>query len=470
MPTITKDQEWAVLPYNSEKIGAHYLVSNFLGNWDILTPEEFKLLDQFCSQENDELFSRLNDKGIILNKESVDEAISTFRRLNANLFSDTSLHIAVLTTRCNIACTYCQTRVDNPEDMDLKVAGKVLEYMLNVSNPNIHLEFQGGEALLNWEVLKTMVENVQKYKATYKVKNVAMSIVSNGVLLKDDKMEFLIDNGVNICMSLDGPEKVHNTNRTFSSGQGSYEYVADAIKRLKVLYKKRDLNRPINLISTVNKDNLQDIKKMIDEYVSWGATDIALRPINKLGGAYKDWKDLGLTPEEFNPYWAEAIDYILELNKKGIDIKERMATVMLTKMLAKRDPGYVDLMNPCGAGRAVLTYMPNGDVYPCDEARMFGDDFFKLGNIFEDTYEEIMKSSKMFSICQSSVMDLYDYNSAFLPWMGTDPFLNYRHQGSLIPKITQSPAYKINRFQFEYLIKKMIEDKQNLEIFQKWVI
>ena len=238
---------------------------------------------------------------------------------------------------------------------------------------------------------------------------------------------------------------------------------------MKKAYKERNRNQPINLLPTVNSANIDHLKEIVDEYVRLGVPSIALRPINRLGGAYSDWDKLGCTPEEFNPKWAEAMDYILELNKKGVDIKERMSTIMLTKILGKRDPGYVDLMNPCGAGRSVLTYMPNGDVYPCDEARMLGEDFFKLGNIFENTYEEIIKSPKLYSMCQCSVMDLYDYNSALAPWMGTCPVLNYRHQGNLVPKITQTPKYKIDHFQFEYLFGKMIEDKENQEIFQKWV-
>jgi len=470
MNTTTK-QDWAILPYNVERISGHYLVSNFLGNWSVLTLEEFKLLDQLRIEEDKELFERLLREGIVVSEQSVMEHIETFRRLNANLFWDVSLHIPVLTTRCNIACKYCQTHVDNPEDMSEKVAQRVLEYTLNTHNPKIHLEFQGGEALLNWKVLRSMIQTVQEYKAKYPNKKVMMSIVSNGILLKDDKMEFLVDNDVNICMSLDGPKDLHDKSRAFSKGEGSYEYVKDGIQRLKQLYERKGLShRPINLLLTVNQNNIKAIKDVVDEYVHWGVREIALRPINKLGSAAKGWNDLGVTPKEFIECWTEAMDYLLNLNKKGVIIKERMATVLLTKLLAKQDPGYVDIMNPAGAGRAVLTYMPNGDIYPGDEARMIGDDFFKLGNVFEDSYEEVMKSPKMFSICQSSVLELYDYNSFYLPWSGTDPILNYKLQGSLIPKITQTPLYKISRRQFRYLLEKIITSQEDRDIFSKWII
>lgn len=468
MPTVKKAQDWAVLPYNTEKISGHYLVSNVLGSWDLLVPDEFKRLEQFSFEEDDALFNRLYDKGIIVKEKNLPKAISEFRNLQSHLFTDTSLHILVLTTRCNIICNYCQTRVDDPSDMTIEVAAQVLQYCFDTRNPNITLEFQGGEPLLNWDVMKFLIEHIKELDENNK--NINISFVTNGILLDDEKVDFLVDHGVNVCISLDGPAAVHDQNRIFSGGNGTYEHVKAGIKRLTTACKKRQMDHyKVDLLPTLNRQSLPFARAIIDEYVKWGVAKIALRPINKIGGARCQWENIGYSPEEFNRFWAEAMDYILELNKQGIDIEERMAGVMLKKILGKKNPGYVDLMSPCGAGRSVLTYMPNGDIYPCDEARMVGGDMFKLGNVFKNTYEEVIKSPNVFSICQSSLMDLWDYNSAFLPWMGTCPVLNYITQGNIVPKITQMPKYKIYRFQFEYLFKKMIEDDENLRIFQKWV-
>lgn len=467
MSVMQEIQDWAVLPYNTEKINDRYLISNVLGSWDILSADEFKRLEQFSLDENDAFFHRLYDKGMIVKEENFSRAIQEYRSLQSHLFTDASLHIAVLTTRCNIACTYCQTRVDDPQDMDIHIAAKVLNYCFNMRNFNINLEFQGGEPLLNWDVLKFCVEYIKKSNVVNK--NIHLSLVTNGVLLDDDKADFLVDHGVGICLSLDGPADIHDRNRVFRDGEGTYAHVTAAITRLKAAYKKRGITRPINLLPTLSKESLASVKKIIDEYVRWGANVIALRPINKMGGAQCQWNKMGYSPEEFNRCWAEAMDYILKLNRQGIDIQERMAVVMLTKILKKKNPGYVDLMSPCGAGRSVLTYLPNGDIYPCDEARMAGSDMFKLGNVAEDTYEKAMQSPNVFSMCEGSLMDLWSYNSAFLPWIGTCPVLNYMSQGTIVPKITQTPMHKIYSFQLRYLFQKMIEDKKSLEIFQKWV-
>ena len=146
-----------------------------------------------------------------------------------------------------------------------------------------------------------------------------------------------------------------------------------------------------------------------------------------------------------------------------------MAQVMLLKVLRKQDPRYVDLMNPSGAGRAAMAYSPNGDVYPMDEARMLNTDIFKLGNVMEDDYEAVMKSPNMFPTCQSSVIDLWSYNDVYSPWLGTCPVLNYKLQGSLVPKIVQTPFHKMQHFQFDFIFKKILEDETAKNIFESWV-
>jgi His-Xaa-Ser system radical SAM maturase HxsB len=460
-------QNWAVLPYNSKRINDKYLISNLLGSWSIFDRKVFLNLEQFRLSESSPLFKRLYQEGIIVKEDNLPKLINEFRNINANLFTDASLHIAVVTTRCNLACRYCQTKTERPEDMNFEVAAKILKYIFDMRNPYINLEFQGGEPLLNWKVVKFLIENARKFNTTGK--DFHIGIVTNAVYLDEKKINFLVDNDVNICISLDGPAQIHNKNRIFKNNEATYKKVVTAIKRLKRIYKKRRINKPLDLLPTITKYSLFFPEKIIDEYVNWGAEQIALRPVNKIGFAEERWRNLGYPPEEFNCFWAKAMDYILKLNRKGVRIKERLALVMLRKILKKENAGYVDLMNPCGAGRSVLVYMPNGDIYPCDEARMAGSDIFKLGNILKNEYEELIKSSSLFSICEASLIDLWDYNSAYSPWMGTCPVLNYILGDNLIPKITTTPLYKIYRFQFDYLFKKMVEDKKNEEIFWQWL-
>jgi len=464
MSVKTKKIKYAILPFQAEKIKNRYLVSNMLGNWDLITETDLRQLNQ-KNIDQDQLQKRLIKRGIVVDAENGASLINNFRNLHANLFTSTSLHIVVVTTRCNLACEYCQTKSNTFGDMDIKIAKKVLNFFKDCPSPVINLEFQGGEPLLNWPVVKFFIINVKKLK-----KKIVFSLVTNGILLDPEKIDFLIKHNVNICISLDGSQKVHDKNRVFASGKGTYSKVFQAIKRLKRANKKNKNNKPTSLLPTVTKFSLKNYKQIVDEYVKQGAKIISLRPVTKIGAAKMVWDKIGYTPEEFNVFWQKSMDYILTLNKKDIKIQERMVNVLLKKILIKQDPAFVDLMSPCGAGRQVLTYMPSGDIYPCDEARMSADEIFKLGNLNDGVkYNEVIKSPNLFSISCASLIQLWDYNSAFSPWIGTCPVLNYVNDHNLIPKITATPMHKIYRFQLRYLFTKMLESKENEKIFWGWV-
>jgi len=464
---MKEKNEWAILPYNSTRIEGNFLISTPLGSWSLLDKNEFLNLEQYKMKDGTSLYNRLFQDGVIVNQDNFTKIINEYRVLNSHLFSDTSLHIAVVTTRCNLSCHYCQTKTKFPQDMDFEVATKVLEFLFGRQNQNMKLEFQGGEPLLNWKIVKFLIEHARKFNTS--AKNLQISLVTNGILLDEKKIKFLLDYDVDICISLDGFPEIHNKNRVLKSGQGTYKQVISSIKRLENAYKKKRINKSPDFLLTVTRHSLAYPEKIIDEYIKLGARQIALRPVNKIGFAKEDWQELGYSAEEFNQFWAKAMDYILKLNRSGTRIIERLALVMLRKIMKKENPGYIDLMSPCGAGRSNLVYMPNGDAYPCDEARMSDDDIFKLGNILKDKYEDLVKSTNLFSVCQASLVDLWDYNCAYSPWIGTCPVLNYRQGGNLVPKITATPLHKIYHFQFEYLFKKMAQDKNNLKIFQEWL-
>lgn len=456
-----KKTDYVVIPFNSGRIKDKYLVSNLLGKWDLLEDKEFQELTSFKLDKEGALFKRLYAKGVLADESNFKNLLDDFRRINANLFWDTSLHIAVLTTRCNLECGYCQTGSLKAEDMNYEVANRTLKSIFDTRNPAVTLEFQGGEPLLNWDVLVFLVENSRKFNVN---KDLRLTLVTNSTLLDESKMKFLCDNGVEICTSLDGPAFLHDKNRHFKNGKGTYKIVTDRIRMLKKKFGKK-----VNLLPTITKESLKFHREIIDEYVKWDQREISLRPVNRLGIACRKWTDIGYSPEQFNKFYKDSLDYILDLNRKGIFIRERIARVILDKVLGGKDPGYVELMNPCGTGRSTIAYMPNGDCYPCDEARMIGEDMFRLGNVLTDNYSNLMKSENLMHLLQSSLVNLWDYSSPFLPWMGTCPVVNYALQKNLVPKICCSAIHKIYKFQFNYIFEKIAESKDNLEIFKKWV-
>ena len=459
---MTTLQQASLLPFNVEKIDNKYLVSNMMGCWDALNAQELRQLNNLRVLEGGELFNRLLERGLIVDEHSIRGVIEGYRNLNANLFTDTSLHIAVVTKRCNLRCSYCHAEGGaSSEDMSMETATKVLQYLFDVRNNNVTLEFQGGEPLLNWPVVKFLTENARKVNTLGK--NLNIVLVTNLLLMDDEKMRFLLDHHVDVCSSLDGPADIHDKNRNDVAGRGTHAQVVAKIDD----FSKR-FGCKIHLLPTITKHSLAHPERIIDEYLRMGQGEIALRPVNRIGYACGNWESIGYSAEEFNVFYTKALAYILKLNAAGTYMSERSARTILTKVLMKKDPGLVDVMNPCGAGRAVMSYAPDGGCYPTDEARMLGDKIFRLGNINDESFDKMLNNENLLYLLSAGCSDLWNYRSAFSPWLGIDPVINYAVEGNVIPK-GNSRLQQVLKHQFRTVFSYLLGDEKYMNVFQRWL-
>ena len=65
---------------------------------------------------------------------------------------------------------------------------------------------------MNFKTLQYIVEYTKEQKTD---KQIEFSLVSNLMLLDQEKLKFLIENNVSVCTSLDGDEELHNRNRPY---------------------------------------------------------------------------------------------------------------------------------------------------------------------------------------------------------------------------------------------------------------
>ena len=323
----------SILPFNAEKINDKYLVTNMMGCWDALNEKEFRQLNSLRVLEGGDLFNRLLERGLIVDEDNIRRVIEGYRNLNANLFTDTSLHIAVVTKRCNLRCNYCHAQGGaSSEDMSIETASRVLQYLFDVRNNSVTLEFQGGEPLLNWPVVKFLTEHARKFNTLGK--NLNIVLVTNMLLMDDEKMRFLADHDVDVCASLDGPADIHDKNKTDADGRGTHAQVVEKIEHFS-----KQFGRKAHMLPTITRHSLAHPERIIDEYLRLGQGEIALRPVNRIGYACGCWEDIGYTAEEFNVFYTKAMAYIMKLNTSGSYISERTARTILTKVLLKADPG-----------------------------------------------------------------------------------------------------------------------------------
>jgi len=432
-----------------------------MGCWDALDQKEFLQLHSLSVKPGSALFKRLINRGLIVDEGNMRSVMDGYRRLNANLFTDTGLHIAVVTKRCNLRCSYCHAEGGaSSEDMSVATAGRVLQYLFDVQNPSVTLEFQGGEPLLNWPVVKFLTEHARKFNTLGK--NLSIVLVTNMLLMDDEKMRFLADHDVDVCTSLDGPADIHDQNRKDVGGRGTHAQVLENVRRFSDKFGRR-----VHMLPTITKYSLAHPERIIDEYLRLGQGEIALRPANRIGYACHCWEDIGYTAEEFNAFYTKAMAYMMKLNTTGTHISERTARTILTKVLLKTDPGMVDMMNPCGAGRTVMAYAPDGGCYPTDEARMLGDKIFCLGNITDESYDRMLNKENLLFLLSAGCSDLWSYRSVFSPWRGIDPVVNYAVENNVIPK-GDARLQQVLTHQFRTVFSYLLGDQKYADVFQRW--
>lgn len=459
-------KKYALNNTRAKRIKNKYLVTTNSGSFIALSEKEYFNLIHSDFDEN--LFKKLEEKGIIITEDNEQKIIGDFRKKNDFLFQGASLHIVIVTLRCNQICTYCQASRKPMDamkyDMDKETAKKTVDFIFQSPSDAITIEFQGGEPLLNFPVVKFIVEYANKLNKKHK-KDLVFSIVTNLTIMTDNILDFLVKNKVGLCTSLDGPKSLHDKNRKYINGKGSYN---DVIKGIKKIRQKKSLDKDYqsipNSLTTITKYSLNKHREIVDEYVNQRFHKIWFRCMTRLGCASSVWDELGYRGEEFVEFYKKGIDYIV---KNKIPIRERMATIILKKILNKKDPGFLDLRSPCGAAIGQLAYNHDGSIYSCDEGRMVGE-IFKLGTV-EQSYKEVLSSDETCSLIGSSVNDIYLCdNCVFKPYCGVCPVCNYAEQGNLIPKLPKDMRCKIYKGVFSFIFEKLLFDEGYREVFLKW--
>jgi len=475
----TKFQE---IKFNSQKVGFFrykkikgnkYLLTNDSGEYVILRLNEFQDFLEGRIKEKNNLYPILQEQGLIRNKMNFPDLSVKYQKKNLFLWQGPSLHIIVVTLRCNHKCIYCQASSRDEKkkgyDLDIGSAKKIVDIIFKSLSKNIAIEFQGGEPLLNWPVIKFIIQYAKEKNKTEK-KDLELRLVSNLSLMDEEKLEFLVNNCVTLSTSLDGPEKLHNKNRIWLQGN-SYENTIKWMKKSQKIYKSKLKNkfRP-GAIVTISRFSLKYPKEIVDEYIKQGIEAIFVRPLSPLGVAKEKWQQIGYSSEEYLKFYKKLLNYIISYNLKNPKTRfhENFAKIMLAKILTDYDPNYLELRSPCGAGIGQILYNYNGKIYTCDEGRMLGEETFCLGDIKKNSYKDIVSHPIVKSLCLASCLDCLTCNTCvYKPYCGICPIYNYAVSGNIFSQMPLNERCKINKGILDFIFEK-IQNKRVKKIFTKW--
>lgn len=479
--TALAPERWApafATPFNQRTIGGKVLVTNDFGDWLLLTPDEFRSFVEGRPRPGEPLYDKLRGANFIAKEVDVAAQAERWRRKKQYLFHGPTLHGFVLTHRCNLVCQYCHSSVVGMErtdtDMSIEVAERAVDVAFQSTAWGITIEFQGGEPTANWDVLRHVVEYAtRKNRDIGKV--LSFALVTNLTLMDDERLAFLLDHKVQICTSMDGPADLHNKIRIFKGGN-SHERLVEWMKKINERYREMGLDTNhyrVEALPTITRPSLTRWKDIVDEFVAVGCRAIFLRKLDPFGFAARSAKTLGYSMDEYLEFYANAVDYIIELNRQGVQVMERHAAIMLNKILIDEEPNFLDLRTPGGACVGQLGYAPDGGIYSSDEGRFvaaMGDDMFRIGTV-HDSYHQLMTNAATRALVMAGVNDAQPdcVSCVYKPWCGQQVEYNYKAQGSLHGHMRDSNWCKKHKSIFDYLMHKLESaDDQDMEMFRRW--
>ena len=301
------------------------------------------------------------------------------------------LHIA---HDCNLACQYCFAEEGEYHGrralMSFEVGKKALDFLIaNSGNRrNLEVDFFGGEPLMNWEVVKQLVEYGRSKEKEYN-KNFRFTMTTNGVLLNDEIMDYCNREMSNVVLSLDGRKEVNDKMRPFRGGKGSFDLIVPKFQKFAEMRGDRDYY----VRGTFTRHNL-DFSKDVTEFADLGFRSMSIEPV-----VAKPEEEYAIREEDL-PQIMEEYDRLAEeyLKRKK---EGRGFNFFHFNIDLNQGPCVAKRLSGCGSGTEYLAVTPWGDLYPCHQ--FVGQEEFLLGNVDTGVTNERIRDE--FKLCNVYAKD-----------------------------------------------------------------
>lgn len=291
------------------------------------------------------------------------------------------LHVA---HDCNMRCEYCFAGKGDYSGqrmlMPIEIAKAAIDYLIKYSGSrhNLEVDFFGGEPLMNFDVVKETVKYARSLEADNN-KLFRFTITTNGLLLTDDKIDFINAEMSNVVLSVDGRSTTNDRIRKPVSGTTScYDLIMPNFKKL-VKNRGEGQYYVRGTFTKYNLDFLDDVLHLYNE----GFDQISVEPvvanpslpyaitsedIPSINAEYERLAD-EMLDREINGDWFNFFHFMMDLEQGPCAIKR---------------------LRGCGCGNEYVAITPDGDVYPCHQ--FVGHPQWKMGDVFAKDIDINIKS------------------------------------------------------------------------------
>ena len=448
------------------------LLTNDYGDYALLTPAEAGTLGANGVGLPHERRQDLVARGLLPGGRTPPDLEGAVLRTRKSFLDEgPSLHIFVVTLRCDHSCHYCQVSRAavgaSGFDMTREHAEAALDRVFESPARALTIEFQGGEPALRFDLVREIVLSARRRNLD-NARTLRFTMVSTLHHLSDEDLAFCAEHELHLSTSIDGAPALHDAQRP-NPTRDSWTRTIEGLRRARAILG----HDGVAALPTITRSALSDPRGLIDLYRSLGFRAIFLRPVSPYGFALKTRKVLGYDTAAFMTFYNAALDYILELNSAGEPIEEVYAAILLRHIWSPFHSGYVDLRSPAGAGLGVMVYNYDGLAYPSDEARMAaetGDQRFALGPVTQPL-EDLLISPAMRWLASGAVAENLPICSscAFVPFCGADPVHHAVVHGDPIGDRANSDFCARQTELFEILFEHIANaDPDTLRTFTAW--
>jgi len=284
---------------------------------------------------------------------------------------------------CNLRCAYCFAGKGDYHQgrmvMDARTGKQAIDYLIAASGDRERLEvdFFGGEPLLAFDTVKAVVDYARS-REPETGKRFRFTITTNGMLLDDEKIDYINREMSNVVLSLDGRKSVNDKVRARIDGTGCYDAVVPKFQKL--VQRRGDGEYYVRgTFTKYNKDFGNDVLALYD----LGFDQVSVEPV--VSDPKEPW---ALTEEDLPEVFAEydrLSSIILDhrLRKTGLNFFHFMLDL-------SQGPCAIKRLRGCGCGNEYVAVTPDGDVYPCHQ--FVGMEQWRMGNVFDGTLDKDKKA------------------------------------------------------------------------------
>lgn len=262
--------------------------------------------------------------------------------------------------------------------MPYETGKAAIDFLLekSVGRENLEVDFFGGEPLMNFEVVKQIVEYARSKEKEYG-KHFNFTITTNGMLLNDENIDYINKEMYNVVLSIDGRREVNDKMRVRVDGSGCYDKI---VPNFQKLVENRG-EKEYYVRGTYTKFNLDFSEDVMHLYEA-GFDEISVEPVMEDPNV-----EYAITEEDLERIYAEydkLVDRIEEVKKRGEHINFFHFMIDLNQ-----GPCVVKRLRGCGSGNEYVSITPDGDIYPCHQ--FVGHEEYKMGNLEEGSFNEEIK-------------------------------------------------------------------------------